>query len=116
MSARRRAGPMPGAISPGPCTCTWRRIYRSRQGHIPGAVNRPWMEAFRPDGRWRPPAEQAERLAGLPAGPAVIHSCGSGVTACVNLLAMELAGQGGGRLYAGSWSDWCSYPENPVER
>ncbi|HTN94389.1 MAG TPA: sulfurtransferase, partial [Gallionella sp.] len=46
----------------------------------------------------------------------VIHTCGSGVTACVNLLAMEQAGLGGSQLYAGSWSEWCADPMRPVER
>ncbi len=87
-----------------------------KQGHIPGAVNRFWGDALRPDGFWRPPAEQLERFAGLPAGHDVIHHCGSGVTACPNLLAMALAGLPMGRLYPGSWSDWCTWPENPVER
>lgn len=88
----------------------------SKGGHIPGAMNRFWQEGLRPDGTWRPGEEQAARFVGLPAGSAVIHSCGSGVTACANLLAMEIAGMFGARLYVGSWSDWCSYPENPVER
>lgn len=87
----------------------------AKHGHIPGAVNRFWGEALRPDGFWRSPAEQLERFAGLPVGDRVIHHCGSGVTACPNLLAMALAGLPMGRLYPGSWSDWCTWPENPVE-
>lgn len=87
-----------------------------KPGHIPGAMNRFWGDNLRPDGTWRPAAEQAARFAGLPVGPDLIHSCGSGVTACANLLAMELAGLRGGRLYVGSWSDWCTYPENPIEK
>lgn len=84
-------------------------------GHIPGAVNRPWEDSLRPDGRWRSPKEQARRFADLPHPEKQIHYCGSGVTACANLLALEIAGLRGARLYAGSWSDWCSYVENPVE-
>lgn len=87
-----------------------------KQGHIPGAVNRFWGDSLQPDGCWRPAAEQRARFAGLPVGAAVIHSCGSGVTACANLLAMEIAGLTGARLYPGSWSDWCTYDENPVEK
>ena len=46
----------------------------------------------------------------------VVHYCGSGVTACHNLLAMEVAGLGGSRLYPGSWSEWCSDPSRPMEK
>lgn len=86
-----------------------------KQGHIPGAVNRFWAEGLNAEQRWLKPEQQAGRFAGLPVGPAVIHSCGSGVTACANLLAMEIAGRPGARLYVGSWSDWCTWPDNPVE-
>lgn len=88
----------------------------AKQGHIPGAVNRFWQDALRPDGTYRPASEQAARFAGLPPADRVIHQCGSGVTACVNALAMELAGMRGARLYVGSWSDWCTYPDNPIEK
>lgn len=87
----------------------------AKQGHIPGAINRFWAESLR-GGFWLSPRELRERFAGLPAGADLIHSCGSGVTACANLLAMEIAGLTGSRLYPGSWSDWVSYDENPVER
>lgn len=87
-----------------------------KYGHIPGAVNRFWMEGLREGAFWRSPEEQRARFAGLPAGADLIHQCGSGVTACANLLAMAIAGLPGGRLYPGSWGDWCSYAENPVER
>ncbi len=87
----------------------------AKQGHIPGALNRPWQGALGPGGTYLPVAEQAARFAGM-APDQVIHHCGSGVTACPNLLAMELAGLHGARLYVGSWSDWCSYPENRVEK
>jgi thiosulfate/3-mercaptopyruvate sulfurtransferase len=101
-SAERFAG-QPSPLDPKP-------------GHIPGAVSRAWQESLRPDGSWRSPAEQAARFAGLPEPTRLIHSCGSGVTACANLLAMEIAGLKGARLYPGSWGDWCSYDENPVEK
>jgi thiosulfate/3-mercaptopyruvate sulfurtransferase len=87
----------------------------ARPGHIPGAINRFWQGAYDEGGFFRTAAEQLARFAGLPDGHQLIHYCGSGVSACVNLLAMAIAGREGGRLYVGSASDWCSYPENPVE-
>jgi len=84
-------------------------------GHVPGAVNLPWNGILDPQGRLKPRAALAERFGGTGGGAAVVY-CGSGVTACVNLLAMDEAGLAGARLYLGSWSDWCSYPENPVAR
>lgn len=86
-------------------------------GHIPGAVNRFVGRNLRPDGKFKPAevlrAEYDELLAGQPA-PAVVHQCGSGVTACLNLLAMEHAGLAGSRLYPGSWSEWIADPARPV--
>ncbi|WP_290870812.1 sulfurtransferase [Aquabacterium sp.] len=88
-------------------------------GHIPGAQNRFFQLNLAADGRFKAPAAlQAEfeaLLGGRPAHEAV-HSCGSGVTACHNLLAMAVAGLPGARLYAGSWSEWCAAPERPVAR
>ncbi len=84
-------------------------------GHIPGALNLPWQEASDAEGLALSPQAQRERLAVLPADRDVVVYCGSGVTACVNLLALELAGYRGARLYPGSWSDWCSYEENLEE-
>ncbi len=88
-------------------------------GHIPGARNRFFRDNLGSDGRFKP-AEQlrqewAETLAGF-APEAVVHQCGSGVSACHNLLAMEIAGLPGSRLYAGSWSEWCADPARPVAR
>ncbi len=87
-------------------------------GHIPGALNRPYADNLM-DGRFRSAAElrsQFEaRLAGTDSRRAVLN-CGSGVTACHNLLAMEHAGLHGARVYAGSWSGWISDPLRPVER
>ena len=83
-------------------------------GHIPGAINRDWAAGVGPEGRFRPPAEQAERLAVVEKPDEAIVYCGSGVTAAANLLALELAGKPGARLSAGSWSDWISDPTNPV--
>ena len=88
-------------------------------GHVPGARNHPFSDNLQADGRFLPQAELRrrwqERLAG--GDPArVINMCGSGVTACHNLLAMEQAGLPAGRLYAGSWSEWIRDPSRPVER
>lgn len=84
-------------------------------GHIPGAANMPWTEAVDEAGLLKSSGElheQIEAVAGGTGGPAFY--CGSGVTACVNVLAAEEAGIAGAVLYLGGWSDWCSYPENPV--
>lgn len=88
-------------------------------GHIPGAVNRFFRDNLQADGRFKPAAElRAEWLAILAGAlpEQVVHQCGSGVSACHNVLAMEIAGLPGSRLYAGSWSEWCADPARPVER
>ena len=88
-------------------------------GHIPGARNRFFRDNLDADGCFRPAAELRREFLALLAGvePAqAVMQCGSGVTACHNLLAMEIAGLHGARLYAGSWSEWCSDPERPVAR
>jgi thiosulfate/3-mercaptopyruvate sulfurtransferase len=84
----------------------------ARPGHIPGAVNRFFGENLGPDGLMLPVPQLAARFAGLGASPIVY--CGSGVTACHNLLAMSLVGVFGGRLYPGSWSEWSADPERAV--
>ena len=88
-------------------------------GHIPGALNRPFVENFTEDGRFKKPeqlkAEWGRVLAGRPAN-SVVHHCGSGVTAVPNLMAMELAGFGPTALYAGSWSEWCRTPGLPCAK
>jgi thiosulfate/3-mercaptopyruvate sulfurtransferase len=88
-------------------------------GHIPGAVNRFWKSNLEADGRFKAPqalrAEFHQLLAGVDPGQ-VVHSCGSGVTACHNLFAMELAGLPGARLYPGSWSEWCADAKRPVAK
>lgn len=78
-------------------------------GHIPGAVNYPWQDVTDAQGFAKAIAEQQQRWQGVEAAEEVMVYCGSGVTACVNLLSLELAGIKTGKLYAGSWSDWCSY-------
>lgn len=87
-------------------------------GHIPGAVNRFW-QANLVDGRFKDPATLRTEYGALLVGRSprdVVHQCGSGVTACHNLLAMEIAGLPGSRLYAGSWSEWIADPARPVAR
>jgi thiosulfate/3-mercaptopyruvate sulfurtransferase len=88
-------------------------------GHIPGALNRPFPQNFGPDGKFKPgpqlKAEFEQLLAGRDPN-SVVHQCGSGVSSVPNLLAMELAGLGEQRLYAGSWSEWCSDRSRPVEK
>ncbi len=91
----------------------------AQAGHIPGALNRFFKDNLGADGRFKP-AEQlrgefAPLLANGGAG-AVVHQCGSGVTACHNLLAMERAGLTGSKLYPGSWSEWSSDPARPIAR
>jgi thiosulfate/3-mercaptopyruvate sulfurtransferase len=88
-------------------------------GHIPGAVNHPFSANLDADGRFLPPtqlqARWLERLAGRDPRQ-VIAMCGSGVTACHNLLSLEVAGLPGAKLYAGSWSEWIRDPARPVAR
>jgi thiosulfate/3-mercaptopyruvate sulfurtransferase len=87
-----------------------------RAGHVPGAVNLPCRENLDPAGRFLPVERLRERLrdAGVVEGADVVSYCGSGVTACHNLLAIEHAGLGAGRLYAGSWSQYSRDPDRPV--
>jgi len=90
-------------------------------GHIPGALNRPWGSNVSADGTFKSVAALRSEFAALlhdtPLDQ-VVHYCGSGVSACHNLLAMEVAGLPGTRLYPGSWSEWCAlHPElNGVSR
>jgi thiosulfate/3-mercaptopyruvate sulfurtransferase len=76
-------------------------------GHIEGAVNYPWMEVTNEQGFVI--ENQGDRWQEVKNAQEAIVYCGSGVTACVNLLSLKLAGIETGKLYAGSWSDWCSY-------
>ncbi|GMU43781.1 MAG: sulfurtransferase [Xanthomonadales bacterium] len=86
-------------------------------GHVPGAINRPFTENLKPDGRFKDAsqlrAEFGELLGGY-APTQVVHMCGSGVTACHNRLAMDHAGLRGSRLYPDSWSGWICDPARPV--
>jgi thiosulfate/3-mercaptopyruvate sulfurtransferase len=88
-------------------------------GHVPGAINLPYLENLDARGRFLPPAELADRWrrrTGDAEGRSTICMCGSGVTACQELLALEAAGITGARLYAGSWSEWIRDPARPVAR
>jgi len=90
----------------------------TKAGHIPGALNRPFGDNLGVDGRFRDPEllrTQYEELLGPSTTMDVVHSCGSGVTACHNLFAMQLAGMDVTRLYPGSWSEWIRDPARPVE-
>jgi thiosulfate/3-mercaptopyruvate sulfurtransferase len=88
-------------------------------GHIPGARNRPYTENMTREGVFKSPAGLRAELGAIlrdtPA-EAVVHQCGSGVTACHNALAMAVAGLPGSRLYPGSWSEWVADPRRPVAR
>lgn len=84
-------------------------------GHIPGAKNHFFKANLRADGRFKDAAELKRDYASLAHHAAsVVMQCGSGVTACHNLLAMEVAGLSGAALYPGSWSEWCADPARPV--
>lgn len=88
-------------------------------GHIPGAVNRFFKLNLDQHGRFKSAVELKRDFAALlgeRAPASVIHQCGSGVTACHNLLAMEIAGLTGSRLYPGSWSEWCADRSRPVAK
>jgi thiosulfate/3-mercaptopyruvate sulfurtransferase len=88
-------------------------------GHIPGAVNRPFAENVNPDGTFKPAdvlRHEFAALLGTTPLDRIVHYCGSGVSACHNLLAMEVAGLPGTRLFPGSWSEWCADPTRPVAK
>ena len=86
-------------------------------GHIPGAINYPYAlnlaanNSFQPAKKLR---EEFQKLAGNIDGRDLVHMCGSGVTACSNIFAAELAGVKGSKLYVGSWSEWIRDPSRPV--
>lgn len=84
-------------------------------GHIPGARNRFYKDNLDASGRFRPAAELRNDFSALVPEPQLaVMQCGSGITACHNLLAMEIAGLGGAALYPGSWSEWSSDPRRPI--
>lgn len=88
-------------------------------GHIPGAINRFFQNNLQQDGRFKSAevlkTEWQSLLAGVDASHSV-QQCGSGVTACHNLLALEVADLSGARLYVGSWSEWCADAARPMVR
>ena len=83
-------------------------------GHIPSAINFFWKDALTPGGLWKSKEALQAHFGILDPNKEVIVYCGSGVSACPNVLALNLAGFDKVKLYAGSWSDWISYPENPI--
>ncbi len=86
-------------------------------GHIPGAINWPFARNLDSDGFFRPVEELKSGFAELLGNQTpenIVHQCGSGISACHNLLAMEVAGLRGSVLYPGSWSEWCSDSSRPV--
>ena len=84
-------------------------------GHIPGARNRFFKDNLQADGRFKDAGQLRAEFAAVVTDPArAVMQCGSGVTACHNLLALEVAGMAGAALYPGSWSEWCADPARPV--
>ena len=80
-------------------------------GRIPGAINRFWQQNLTAEGVFKPPEQlrkEFDALLGDTPASVSVHMCGSGVTACHNIFAMELSGLAGSRLYPGSWSEWCA--------
>ena len=87
-------------------------------GRIPGALNRPWQQNLNPDQTFKSARElrsEYQALLQQRAPSQITHQCGSGVTACHSVFAMELAGLSGSALYGGSWSEWISDPTRPIE-
>ena len=84
-------------------------------GHIPGAKNRFFKENLQADGRFKSAEQLRSEFSAIVSDPSkAVMQCGSGVTACHNLLALEVAGLSGAALYPGSWSEWCADPSRPV--
>ena len=89
-----------------------------RSGHIPGSLNLPFGNLLNPDGTMKPPADlrAAMEAAGVDLSRPVITSCGSGVTAAILSLALEILGHRNHSLYDGSWTEWGAYPDLKVEK
>lgn len=86
-------------------------------GHIPGAANRAFASNLTSEGKFKLPSQLREEFLALIGDQDpmdIVHMCGSGVSGCHNILAMEIAGLAGSALYAGSWSEWCSDPARPI--
>lgn len=85
-----------------------------KAGHIPGAINKFWKDVLDEQGHWKSTDVLKEHYEGIDTEQEIIVYCGSGVSACPNVLALRKAGYKNVKLYAGSWSDWISYEGNPV--
>ncbi|WP_174615637.1 sulfurtransferase [Virgibacillus ihumii] len=88
----------------------------AKAGHIPGAKNYFWKKVLDDEGKWKNEADLKEHFNDLPHDKEIIVSCGSGVSATPNVLALKAAGFENVKLYPGSFSDWISYEENEVEK
>ena len=86
------------------------------KGRIPGAKNHPYENNLTTAGTFQPPAALKKAWNALAPTDNTVHYCGSGVSACHNILALHIAGLPIGRLYSGSWSEWCTRPDYPPER
>ena len=84
-------------------------------GHIPGAINVPWQQFVDLESKMLPIEQQRLIWQKLALSPSPVVYCGSGVTACVDLLSLAMIGVESAKLYPGSWSDWCSYPDSIIE-
>ncbi|HLR22216.1 MAG TPA: sulfurtransferase [Pseudogracilibacillus sp.] len=86
-----------------------------KSGHIPGAENYFWKDVLDEDGAWKSKAALTSHFKTLDKADEIIVSCGSGISACPNIVALKRAGFENVKLYPGSYSDWISYDDNPVE-
>ncbi|AVQ97907.1 sulfurtransferase [Oceanobacillus iheyensis] len=86
-----------------------------KAGHIPGAKNYFWKDVLNKKGSWKKDEVLTEHFSAIPKDKEVIVSCGSGISACPNILALKMAGYENVKLYPGSFSDWISYEENKIE-
>lgn len=84
-------------------------------GHIPGAVNYFWKNVFDENGLWKSEAQLRELFADVPKDKEIVVYCGSGVSACPNIIALKRIGYKNVKLYPGSWSDWITYDDFPIE-
>ena len=88
-------------------------------GHIPGAINRFFKNNLDANGQFKSAdvlAKEFKAVLGDTPSESIIHQCGSGITACHNMFAMELAGLKSSMIYPGSWSEWCADPARPIEK
>ncbi|MEI3604160.1 sulfurtransferase [Pseudogracilibacillus sp. SE30717A] len=86
-----------------------------KAGHIPGAKNYFWQEVLDESGQWKNVEQLKEHFSSLKDSEDIIVSCGSGISACPNFIALKMAGYHHVKLYPGSFSDWISYEDNPIE-